>query len=175
MSHVNSCADEKWCRDNGYKAYNCFSKSFSRIGNSKYLWTTYYLIKDFDKYFKIEDNPFDNNFNKTLYNSVSFSFSAIGDKLILRYRIRGNNVCSEFKKFEIENCARIVCRNDFYKKEYLDKAKTQLNDFIINFLNNNCLGIDKESVNEQLNDFNKEKRNIDIKISRLEQSLKETY
>lgn len=33
------------------------SGAFRHIGRSKYLWNAKYIIKDFDKYFKVKDNP----------------------------------------------------------------------------------------------------------------------
>lgn len=57
------------------------SGAFRHIGRSKYLWNAKYIIKDFDKYFKVKDNPFDDNSNKEIKKIVSFFFSRIGKSL----------------------------------------------------------------------------------------------
>ena len=180
MSYVNEFEFEnkEYLKNNGYTVSHYASSRYRRIGVSKYFYDVEYIIKDFDKHFKVKNNPFSDNSEKRIRKSISFFFDAIGDKLFLYYHITGNNCNTEFKEFEIENCATILTGMGyitFYKMEYLNKARNELEKFLVDFLDNNCIGIEKDLILDEIKSLNKEKKQIDIKISRLEQSLKENY
>lgn len=178
MSFENRFANLPWLEANGYNKHHYSNALYARIGNSKYFYGVEYKIKNFDKHFKIENNPFVDNSNKEVNNSVYFFFDAISDDLILYYHITGNTCNTEFKRFKIEKCSEMLTgmgTETFYRSEYLNKARNELEKFLVDFLDNNCIGIEKDLVLDEIKSLNKEKKQIEIKISRLEQSLKENY
>lgn len=175
MSFINlGDVSRKSLKEKGYK--RCYdSCSYERIGNSKYLYDVEYFIKDFNKYFEIKNNPFDDNDDKKVQQSVSFFFSAIADDLILYYHITGNNCNTEFKSFKIENCVRAIGGDSYYKKEYLLKARQDLEKFIVNFLDNNCIGIEVKLFHNRIQAMNKQKKIIDEDILRIKKAIEENY
>lgn len=178
MSYDERFVSEKWLKDNGYVVKHISSVPYTHIGKSKYLCGAKYIIKNFDKNFKIENNMFEDNSNKETKKIVSFFYTNIGDELILYYHVERNNCNSKFKKFEIRGCAEnLTCIGaiTWYKKEYLLEAKQDLERFLISFLDNNCISIEKDLTLSQINSLLSEKKTTEIKISNLEQSLKEQY
>lgn len=175
MSFINlGDIDRKSLKEKGYKRcyYSC---SYERIGNSKYLYDSEYFIKDFNKHFEIKNNPFDDNNDKKVQQSVSFFFSTIADDLILYYHITGNNCNTEFKSFKIENCVRAIRGDSYYKKEYLLKARQELEKFLVNFLDNNCIGIEVKLFYNRIQAMNKQKKIIDEDILRIKKAIEENY
>lgn len=178
MSFDNRFADFQWLEANGYDKRRYSNATYAHIGGSKYFYGVEYIIKDFNKHFKIENNPFVDNSNKDVKNSVYFFFDTISDDLILYYHITGNTCNTEFKTFKIEKCAEMLTgigTETFYKREYLNKARNELEKFLVDFLDANCIGIEKDLILDKIKSLNKEKKQIDLKISRLEKSLKENY
>lgn len=143
------------------------SVAFKQIGGSKYLWSAKYIIKDFDKYSKVENSENSNNENKI----VSFFSARIGKSLILFYHISGSNRSYIFKKFDIETSEDsndVTIANLFETSNNLEK-------FLIKFLDENCVGIEKELTKNQIDYLDTEISDTIDSKKNLEKALEEKY
>ena len=85
MSYVNEFEFENkeyLLKNNGYTVSHYASSRYRRIGVSKYFYDVEYIIKDFDKHFKVKNNPFSDNSEKRIRKSISFFFLFIRSNVV---------------------------------------------------------------------------------------------